>query len=197
MSQSLLSNGEPDYAGMGVNLKKIIECVPNFSEGRRKEVVDLLAKALTSTPGVVLLDSEMDSAHNRCVISVAGEPEAVATGVVAAVGKAVESIDLRRHQGEHPRMGAADVIPFIPISGLRLSFRFRLRDRLPRDTTSPYTCTSNPLEYRPGGIWPIFERGNSKVSAMRSAPTPSASPISGPWKFTPRPAFQRWERVFL
>jgi glutamate formiminotransferase / formiminotetrahydrofolate cyclodeaminase len=97
-------------------LKRIIECVPNFSEGRRKEAVDSLAAALTSAPGVALLDIGMDAAHNRCVISIAGDPEGVAKGVIAAVGKAVELIDLRQHQGEHPRMGAADVIPFIPIA---------------------------------------------------------------------------------
>jgi glutamate formiminotransferase/formiminotetrahydrofolate cyclodeaminase len=101
-------------------VKKIVESVPNFSEGRRKEVVDALAAALTGAPGVALLDTEMDAAHNRCVISVAGEPEAVAKGVVEAVGKAAELIDLRQHKGEHPRMGAADVLPFIPISGMSM-----------------------------------------------------------------------------
>jgi glutamate formiminotransferase/formiminotetrahydrofolate cyclodeaminase len=101
-------------------VKKIVESVPNFSEGRRKEVVDALAAALTGVAGVALLDTEMDAAHNRCVISVAGEPEAVAKGVIEAVGKAAELIDLRQHKGEHPRMGAADVIPFIPISGMSI-----------------------------------------------------------------------------
>ena len=101
-------------------MKRILECVPNFSEGRRKEVVDALAEAMTISPGVALLDAEMDGAHNRCVISVAGEPEALIHGLLEAVGKAVELIDLRRHQGEHPRMGAADVIPFIPISGITM-----------------------------------------------------------------------------
>jgi glutamate formiminotransferase/formiminotetrahydrofolate cyclodeaminase len=99
-------------------LNRIVECVPNFSEGRRKEVVDALSAALTGAPGVALLDSEMDAAHNRCVISIAGDPEGVAAGVIEAVGKAVELIDLNKHRGEHPRMGAADVIPFIPISGV-------------------------------------------------------------------------------
>ncbi len=99
-------------------MNKIVECVPNFSEGRRKEVVDLLAAALTSAPGVALLDSEMDAAHNRSVISIAGDPKGVAAGVLAAVGRAAELIDLNSHRGEHPRMGATDVIPFIPISGM-------------------------------------------------------------------------------
>ncbi len=101
-------------------MKRIVECVPNFSEGRRKEVVDALVAALTKHPGVALLDSEMDGAHNRCVISLAGEPKALARGVIEAVGKAVELIDLRQHRGEHPRMGATDVIPLIPISGMSI-----------------------------------------------------------------------------
>lgn len=83
-------------------------------------MVDALAAALTGVPGVALLDSEMDPAHNRCVISVAGNPESVAKGVIDAVGKAAELIDLRKHKGEHPRMGATDVIPFIPISGMSM-----------------------------------------------------------------------------
>ncbi len=99
-------------------MKKIVECVPNFSEGRNREVVDSLVAALTSPQGVALLDCEMDAAHNRCVISIAGEPEAVAEGVIRGVGKAADLIDLRTHRGEHPRMGAADVIPLIPIAGL-------------------------------------------------------------------------------
>ena len=98
-------------------MKKIVECVPNFSEGRRSEVVAALASALT-VPGVALLDSEMDAAHNRCVVTVAGEPAAVKDGVLAAVGRAVELIDLRQHAGEHPRMGATDVVPFVPIAGM-------------------------------------------------------------------------------
>ena len=101
-------------------MRKIVECIPNFSEGRRKEVVDVLASALAGRPGVALLDREMDAAHNRSVLTVAGAPEAVAAGVVEAVGKAVQLIDLREHHGAHPRIGAADVIPFVPISGMTM-----------------------------------------------------------------------------
>lgn len=101
-------------------MERIVECVPNFSEGRNRDVVDAIAAAFTSTPGVALLDTEMDAAHNRCVISAAGDPDGVVRGIIKAVGKAVELIDLRTHKGEHPRMGAADVIPFIPISGVTM-----------------------------------------------------------------------------
>jgi glutamate formiminotransferase/formiminotetrahydrofolate cyclodeaminase len=111
-------------------VKRIVECVPNFSEGQRREVVDALAAVLTSVPGVALLDSEMDAAHNRSVISIAGEPEAVAAAVFAGVAKAAELIDLRRHKGEHPRMGAADVIPFIPIAGVTMEECVRLSEKV-------------------------------------------------------------------
>jgi glutamate formiminotransferase / formiminotetrahydrofolate cyclodeaminase len=119
-------------------VKKIVECVPNFSEGRRKEVVDAIAAALTRLPGVALLDSEMDAAHNRCVISIAGEPKAVARGVIEAVGKAAELIDLRQHRGEHPRMGATDVIPFIPILGMSIEDCVQLSLQVGEEIASRY-----------------------------------------------------------
>jgi glutamate formiminotransferase/formiminotetrahydrofolate cyclodeaminase len=119
-------------------LKKIIECVPNFSEGRKKEVVDLLIAAMTGGSGVALLDSEMDAVHNRAVISVAGDPEAVARGVIEGIGKAVELIDLRHHKGEHPRMGAADVIPFIPISGITIEECIDLSARVAQAVAERY-----------------------------------------------------------
>ena len=119
-------------------MKKIVECVPNFSEGRRKEVVDAIAAVLTGPPGVALLDSEMDAAHNRCVISVAGDPDAVACGVLAAVGKAAELIDLRLHQGEHPRMGATDVVPFVPISGMNIEDCIRLSNQVGEEIAARY-----------------------------------------------------------
>jgi len=119
-------------------VKKIVECVPNFSEGRRKGVVDALMAALTRFPGVALLDSEMDAAHHRCVISVAGEPQALARGVVESVGKARDLIDLRQHQGEHPRMGAADVIPFIPIAGVTIEDCIQLSLKVGEEIASRY-----------------------------------------------------------
>ena len=76
--------------------------------------MDALADALTAVPGVALLDTEMDAAHNRCVITVAGDPEAIAQGAIEAVGKAVELIDLRKHRGEHPRMGGGGRDPIHP-----------------------------------------------------------------------------------
>jgi glutamate formiminotransferase len=97
----------------------LIECVPNFSEGRDKAKVDAIIDAMR-VDGVYLLDREMDSDHNRCVITLVGDREAIAEAAIRGVGKASELIDLTRHQGAHPRMGAADVVPFIPIEGISL-----------------------------------------------------------------------------
>jgi len=97
----------------------IVECVPNFSEGRDAAKVDAIADAM-KIPGVYLLDREMDADHNRCVITLAGEREAIAEAAIRGVGKAAELIDLNQHQGAHPRMGAADVVPFIPVEGVTL-----------------------------------------------------------------------------
>jgi glutamate formiminotransferase/formiminotetrahydrofolate cyclodeaminase len=112
--------------------------VPNFSEGRRKDVVDQLVAASTSVPGAALLDSEMDAAHNRCVITIAGDPEAVAAGVIEAIGRALELIDLNQHSGEHPRMGAADVVPFIPISGMTMEECVELSCRVAEKVAERY-----------------------------------------------------------
>jgi len=95
----------------------LVECVPNFSEGRDKAKVDAIVEAM-KIPGVYLLDREMDSDHNRCVITLVGEREPIQEAAIRGVGKACELIDLTQHQGAHPRMGAADVVPFIPIEGV-------------------------------------------------------------------------------
>jgi glutamate formiminotransferase/formiminotetrahydrofolate cyclodeaminase len=97
----------------------LVECVPNFSEGRDPAKVDAIIEAM-KIPGVYLLDREMDADHNRCVITLVGEREAIQEAAIRGVGKAAELIDLTKHQGAHPRMGAADVIPFIPIDGVTI-----------------------------------------------------------------------------
>jgi glutamate formiminotransferase / formiminotetrahydrofolate cyclodeaminase len=97
----------------------LVECVPNFSEGRDKAKVDAIVEAM-KIPGVYLLDREMDADHNRCVITLVGEREAIQEAAIRGVGKAAELIDLTKHEGAHPRMGAADVVPFIPIDGVTI-----------------------------------------------------------------------------
>jgi glutamate formiminotransferase/formiminotetrahydrofolate cyclodeaminase len=97
----------------------LVECVPNFSEGRDPAIVDAIVAAM-KVDGVWLLDREMDADHNRCVITIVGDRVGTAEAAIRGVGKAAELIDLTRHQGAHPRMGAADVVPFIPIEGVTL-----------------------------------------------------------------------------
>jgi glutamate formiminotransferase / formiminotetrahydrofolate cyclodeaminase len=100
-------------------MQTLVQCVPNFSEGRDKTKVDAIVEAM-KLDGVYLLDREMDADHNRCVITLAGERQAIQEAAIRGVGKAVELIDLAKHQGAHPRLGAADVVPFIPIEGVSL-----------------------------------------------------------------------------
>src|SRR3954469_25800625 len=100
-------------------MSTLVECVPNFSEGRDKAVIDAIVDAM-KIPGVSLLDREMDSDHNRCVITIVGDRDAIAEAAIRGVGKASELIDLTKHQGAHPRIGASDVIPFIPIEGVTI-----------------------------------------------------------------------------
>ena len=96
-------------------MAKIVECVPNISEGRNTEIIEAVIDQIRAVKGVTLLDYSSDPSHNRTVITFLGNPEGVAEAAVGVAKKAVELIDLTKHQGEHPRMGAVDVIPFIPI----------------------------------------------------------------------------------
>jgi glutamate formiminotransferase len=97
--------------------RRLVECVPNFSEGRRRDVIEAVADAVRRSGPVRLLDLSSDPDHNRSVLTMAGDPEAVRVAALALVAACVERIDLTRHRGRHPRMGAVDVIPFVPIRG--------------------------------------------------------------------------------
>lgn len=99
---------------------KILECVPNFSEGRDKKKVEKIARSVTGVKGVKLLDYSSDEAHNRCVVTFLGEPEAVREAALQACLSALEQIDMRAHKGAHPRIGAVDVVPFIPVMGMEM-----------------------------------------------------------------------------
>lgn len=98
-------------------LQEIVECVPNFSEGRRAKVIQAIEQSIANVPGVLVLDRHSDEDHNRTVITFAGKPDSVSEAAYRAIEIAAQKIDLNQHQGEHPRLGAADVVPFVPISG--------------------------------------------------------------------------------
>ena len=101
-------------------MRSIVECIPNFSEGRRTEVIDEIVEAIKSVAGAVLLDRESDPNHNRSVVTFVAATDRVVDAAVAGARRAAELIDLNKHTGEHPRMGATDVIPFVPISGVTM-----------------------------------------------------------------------------
>ena len=113
--------------------RQLVECVPNFSEGRDLAKVDAIVQAILGVPEVVLLDRESDADHNRSVITFIGPPGAVAEAAFRSVEKAVQLIDLTTQQGAHPRIGAADVIPFIPIEGISIEECIQLAERLGND----------------------------------------------------------------
>lgn len=128
-------------AAAGITMNKIVECVPNFSEGRDEEKIELIVRAIASAPDVFVLDRDMDPDHNRSVITFAGRPEAVVEAAIRAASTAVELIDLNRHIGEHPRIGALDVLPFVPIRGVTMdecvALAHRAGDRIARELRIP------------------------------------------------------------
>lgn len=103
-----------------MNLKQIIQCVPNFSEGRNLENIEKIVSHFRAKQGVKLLDYSNDEDHNRLVVTLVGEPQPLADAVVEAIGTAISLIDLNNHKGQHPRMGAVDVVPFIPIKNVTM-----------------------------------------------------------------------------
>lgn len=102
-------------------MKKIVECVPNFSEGRNLQIIEAIAESIRKIDGVRLLSVEPDKDYNRSVVTFVGEPEAVKEAAFQAAKTAAELIDMRLHKGEHPRLGATDVVPFVPVSGVTMA----------------------------------------------------------------------------
>jgi len=98
----------------------IVECVPNVSEGRRLDVIDSLANVIRAIPGVRLLDRTSDPDHNRSVFTFAGDPDAVERAALDLIDAAYKAVDMRGHTGEHPRLGAVDVVPFVPLAGVTM-----------------------------------------------------------------------------
>ena len=107
-------------------MSSLVECVPNFSEGRNPETVRLIADAIASVESACVLDTHIDPDHNRSVITFVASPEKVVEAAVNSVRRASELIDMRAHQGEHPRLGATDVLPFVPVSGVTMDDCVRL-----------------------------------------------------------------------
>jgi glutamate formiminotransferase / formiminotetrahydrofolate cyclodeaminase len=119
-------------------MKRLIECVPNFSEGRDLAKVDALVESMNGVAGAWVLDRTSDPDHNRSVVTLAGEPEAVAEAAIRGVGKAAELIDMTRQTGAHPRIGATDVLPFIPLDGISMEECVALARRVGREIWERY-----------------------------------------------------------
>ncbi len=114
-------------------MSKLVECVPNFSEGRRPEVIEAIAEAVRQVANVKLLDVKADPSHNRVVVTFVGEPQAVKQAAFNCCKKAAELIDMEKHHGEHPRIGATDVIPFIPVKNVSMEECVQLADELAQE----------------------------------------------------------------
>ena len=174
-------------------VKRIIECVPNFSEGRNPAVIRAIAHAIERVEGVRLLHVDSGEAANRTVITFVGEPEAVVEGAFCGVRRAAELIDMRHQHGEHPRMGATDVLPLIPIAGITLAecaaLARRLAERIATELGIPVYCYE-AAAFRP-------ERKNLAVcraGEYESLPVKLASPDRAP-DFGARPYDERIART--
>ena len=162
---------------------KIVECIPNISEGRRLEVVEEILAEVRQVPGVTLLDYSSNADHNRTVISMIGEPEKVLEAVWRLIVKASETIDLDQHQGEHPRMGATDVVPFVPIRGMSMEecvdLANALGERVGRELAIPvflYEKAATKPERRN-----LAEVRRGQYAGLReSIKTPERTPDYGP-----------------
>src|SRR3954463_13457725 len=116
----------------------IIECIPNVSEGRRPEVIEAIASAIRAVPGVRLLDYSSDGSHNRSVFTMAGDAAPLKAAVLAMYEQALAQIDLRTHTGEHPRLGAVDVVPFVPIEGVTMAQCVALAKEVAQEVASRF-----------------------------------------------------------
>lgn len=116
----------------------LIECIPNVSEGRRPDLIESIAAAIRAVPGVRLLDYSSDPSHNRSVFTLVGDRAPLKQAVLALFERAIEGIDLRRHSGEHPRLGAVDVVPFVPIEGITMDACVALANEVAQDAAARF-----------------------------------------------------------
>ncbi|MBW2434350.1 MAG: glutamate formimidoyltransferase [Deltaproteobacteria bacterium] len=120
-------------------MKRIIECVPNFSEGRNPQNIEKIVEPFRGKNNVKLLDYQTDEDHNRMVVTVVGEPAGLKAAVIEAMGCAIDVIDMRTHQGQHPRMGATDVVPFIPIKNVSVEEAVAFSKEVAKETAKKYS----------------------------------------------------------
>jgi glutamate formiminotransferase/formiminotetrahydrofolate cyclodeaminase len=167
----------------------IVECVPNFSEGRNQQVLDALRDAITSVPGVKLLDVQSDAAHHRSVFTFIGAPEAAAEAAFRAMRTARERIDLNRHQGEHPRMGATDVVPFVPIEGMTMAqcveLARKLGERVGKELEIPVFLYARAARRPDRESLPNIRKGQFEGLREQIGKDPEKTPDFGPNRIHP------------
>ena len=171
-------------------MNRLIQCVPNFSEGRDADTVRALVEAITAVPGIILLDEEMDRDHHRAVLSFAGAPEAVEEAAFQSVRLALERIDLRAHQGGHPRVGAADVVPFVPLKNVEMpdcvALARRVAQRIGSDLALPVFLYEQAATRPERANLEVIRRGGLEGLAHRIATDPAWTPDFGPPQLHPR-----------
>ncbi len=167
----------------------LVECVPNFSEGRNAATIDALRTALTSVPGVRLLDVQADAAHNRSVFTFVAPPDASVEAALAAMRVATERIDLSRHTGEHPRMGATDVVPFVPVRDATMddcvALARRLAQRAATELQIPIFLYAKAATRPERERLPDIRKGEFEALRDRIGKDPAADPDVGPRRIHP------------
>jgi glutamate formiminotransferase/formiminotetrahydrofolate cyclodeaminase len=182
-------------------VKQIVECVPNFSEGRRQSVIDAIASAIAAVPGVSVLDVQSDADHNRTVVTFVGSPQAVAEGAYQGIATAAQLIDLNHHRGEHPRVGAADVVPLVPVSGIAMedcvALARELGQRVGRELAIPVYLYEEAASRPERRNLADVRRGEYEGLKQEILSNPERAPDFGPHRLGPAGATVIGARPFL
>src|SRR3989454_8918775 len=162
----------------------LVECVPNFSEGRDRDTLDALRAAITSVPGVTLLDVQADPSHNRSVFTLVARPDAAVDAALRGMRVATHRIDLTKHRGEHPRMGAADVVPFVPVRDVTMedcvALARRLGERAADELGVPIYLYARAATRPERERLPDVRKGEFEGLRERIGKDPAADPDFGP-----------------
>ncbi len=170
-------------------MSQLIECIPNFSEARRPEVVEAIVAAAASVPEVTILDRSSDTDHNRTVLTFAGTPAGVEEAAFRAIAKAAELIDLNQHSGEHPRIGATDVVPFVPLTGVTMeecvALANRLAERVAKELNLPVYLYEAAARRPERANLEVIRRGQYEGLKAEIETDPNRAPDYGPAKLGP------------
>ena len=168
---------------------KLIQCIPNFSEGRRQSVIDQIVQAIAAVDGITLLDVKPDPDHNRTVVTFVGAPSAVEEAAFRGAAKATELIDMEQHSGEHPRMGATDVVPFVPLAGATMedcqAIALSVGERIGRELSIPVYLYERSARTPERRNLTDVRRGEYEGIKSEIATNPARTPDFGPSRMHP------------